>query len=159
MEDRVGSPVIGAPPLTSIERPAGVEDRSIPELFRRLADESRTLVREEMALAKAEMREKMEVYQRNAARIGVGSAFLLAALLFVLWAVNTAVTALFATFMELEIAVWLAPVVLGVLLGLIGWSMVKRGKSAIAEEGVVPRKTARSLKEDTRWVKERVQHG
>ena len=65
-----------------------------------------------IALAKAEMNEKLDVFQRSGVSMAIGGALLMAALLTVLWAVNAAVTTLFAQFMEPAIAVWASPLVL-----------------------------------------------
>jgi hypothetical protein len=140
--------------------------RSMPDLLRQLSGESGNLVRQEVALAKAEMREKLAVFMRSMASIAIGGALLLAALMTGLWALNMGLTSLLAQAMDLEIAAWLSPLILTIALGAAGWMMIGRGKSAMADEGLTPRATKETLKEDTRWaqtkareVKEEMTHG
>ncbi|HEX6071210.1 MAG TPA: phage holin family protein [Longimicrobiaceae bacterium] len=139
-------------------RPA-LDNRSIGDLIRELADEGRSLLRSEVSLVKAELSDKVHVYERNSSRIAIGGAFLLAALFFVLWAVNMGVTALLTLAVEEEIAIWLAPLLIGIILAVVGRSMVKGGANEIRHEGLVPERTARTLRDDTRWAKEQVNHG
>jgi hypothetical protein len=139
--------------------PATPDDRSVMELIRSLADDSRTLFRQEVTLAKAEMREKLQVYEQNLVKIIVGATFLMAAVLLVLWAANMGVTALLSQFVDPAIAVWLAPLLLGATLALIGYAMVKGSARRMREEGVVPEQTMQSLRDDTNWAKEQVRHG
>lgn len=140
-----------AVPASPAPRSAG-DDRSIGELIRELGQESSTLVREEVALAKAEMKEKLRVYERNAAKIAVGGVLLLGALGVLLVAVNRGFTALLAPFMGVELAVWIAPLILAAVIAGIGWSMVKGGKEAIANEGVAPKRTIETAKEEKQWI-------
>lgn len=135
------------------------DPRSIGDLIRELADEGRTLLRSEVSLVKAELSEKVHVYERNTSRIAIGGAFLLAALFFALWAVNMGVTALLTLIVAAEIAVWLAPLVIAVVLAIAGRSMVTGGTKQIRHEGVVPERTTTTLRDDARWAKEQVKHG
>jgi uncharacterized membrane protein YqjE len=68
--------------------------RSVAGLLRDISTETVTLVRQELDLARAEMREKLDVYQRSTMTLGAGAVLLLAALLTGLWALNTGITAL-----------------------------------------------------------------
>lgn len=129
-----------------------VDDRSVGSLIRELGEESSRLVRQEVALAKAELREKARVYERNAVKIAVGGVLLLGAVLVLVVGVNQGLIALFDQFMALELAVWIAPLVLAAVIGLVGWSMVKQGKEAIASEPIAPEKTAAVIKEEKRWI-------
>src|SRR5688572_5769992 len=103
----------------------GQSSRSMAELLRELSTESGDLVRQEVDLAKAEMREKMEVFQRGMVSIGIGSALLLAALLTGLWALNTGLTTVLANMMGLDVALWLSPLILTAVLAGIGMAMIK----------------------------------
>jgi hypothetical protein len=150
---------------TTADRPRS-DGRSVPDLVRELSHEGADLVRHEVALAKAEMTEKLDTFQRNLGTIAVGSAFLVAALLYGLWAVNSGVTLLLAQFMDAQTAVWLAPLILAAALGLIGWGMIAAAKSSIRREGVTPHATKETLEEDARWarskardVKREMKHG
>lgn len=146
-------------PVRETDRPAPTtDDRSIMDLIRSLADDSSTLIREEVNLAKTEMQEKLSVFQKNLAKVAVGAAFLLAAVLFIGWAVNMGLTALLAAVVDTSVAIWLAPLLLGVVLALVGWSLAKGGTNEIKEEGVVPEKTVQTLRDDTNWAKRQVRN-
>lgn len=152
-------PVEPPRPVRDVEPPRPVDDeRSIMELIRSLGDDSRTLFRQEVTLARTEMREKLSVYEKNLVKIVMGAALLLGAVLVVLWAANMGLTALLSNFVDPAVAVWLAPLILGVLLALIGYSMLKGGTGQIREEGLIPEKTVQTLRDDKNWVKEQVRN-
>ena len=129
---------------------------SLGSLVRELAAESRDLVQLEMELAKAETRETLEVYTRNLGAIVVGGALLLAALFMAVVVINRGLTALLAGWLGVEVAVWLAPLVLTVALAGIGWATIQKGRRAIREESLVPEKTIDTLKQDKRWAERKV---
>lgn len=135
-------------------RSAAGDGRSIGSLVKELGSDSTRVLREEIALAKAEMREKVEVYRSSSARMAVGGALLMAASLVVLAAMNRGLTALLAQWMDVEIAVWLAPLILAVVFGLIGWSLIRRAKEEMAAEGLAPKATLETIREEKRWVQE-----
>jgi hypothetical protein len=136
-------------------RPSAFDGRSVADLLRDLSTETVSLVRQELDLARAEMRDKVEVYRRSSLAIGAGAALLLGALLFGLWTINSALTALLAQSMDLEVAVWLSPLILTVVLGAMGWGMVRRAMNEMKEEGLVPRQITTALRDDKRWVQEK----
>ena len=152
------------PPYAS--RVTNGDGRSVADLLRQLSTESGHLVRQEVELAKAEMREKMGVFQQSMASIGIGSVLLVAALLTGLWTLNAGFTALLAQLMPVGVAVWLSPLLLTLALGSIGWALIGRGRERMAHEGLVPRRTTSTLMEDRRWaeaklreIKEELRHG
>ncbi|MFO7608931.1 MAG: phage holin family protein [Candidatus Krumholzibacteriia bacterium] len=129
---------------------------SLGVLLRDLAEKSSRLIREEVALAKAEMREKAEHFTKNAKKMVIGGAILLAALLVLMVAVNRGLTMLMVQFMPMDIAVWLSPLILGGILALIGMGMLKGASSTIKEEGVTPTKSIESLRGEKDWIKHTV---
>ena len=135
---------------------SGRDGRSIADLLKELTTEGRTLAQEEVRLAKTEMTEKLEVFQRNLATIGVGVALLIATVILVVEAMGRGLTALLAGAVGLETAVWLAPLIMAVVIGLIGWALIRKGTTAIKSEGVVPRETVDTLKRDAKWAERKV---
>lgn len=138
------------------------DDRSLADLIRELGGESSRLVREEVELAKAEMREKLEVYERNLLKMLIGAALLLGAAAVLLVAVNRGLTVLLGEFVAAEVAVWLAPLILAVPAAAIGWGLVKAAQRAMKKEGVTPRQTVETLRQETEWAKreaKEVRHG
>ena len=138
------------------ERAIETDGRSVPELIRELSREGADLVRQEVSLAKAELNEKVDTYRESAVSMAIGGALLLAALLMFAQAVNHGLTALLAQGMDLEIAVWLAPLLLALALAAIGWGVFSGGRKKMAEEGIVPEATRETLIEDKRWASRKV---
>lgn len=130
------------------------DERSVADLVRELGGESGRLVREEVELAKTELREKVEVYQRNAVRMLIGGVLLLGAVAVLLAAANRGLTALLAEYVSVDVAVWLAPLILAALVATIGWSLVKGAQRAIQREGPVPRQTVETLRQEKEWMKQ-----
>jgi len=130
--------------------------RSPGSLIRELATDGRDLVRLELELAKTEMREKVEVYERNAMKMAMGGGLLLAALVFGLTALNNGLTVVLSEWMGLEIGAWLAPLLLFVVIAAIGWGMISSARDRMQRESLKPRRTIETLKDDKRWAKEQM---
>ncbi|HEX6693304.1 MAG TPA: phage holin family protein [Longimicrobiales bacterium] len=146
------------PPIPA-RTPGAAETPSIGTLFKELSDDSRRLVRQEVELAKAEMSEKLDVYKANMAKLVIGGVLLVAALFGVLITLNHGLTALLDQFMDLGIAYWLSPLIITVIIGLVGKSMLGGALDNMRSEGVVPRKTVASLKNEKTWIGEKVNNG
>src|SRR3954453_13756476 len=71
MADRVQTPPVATPATGDGRAPAA--EPQLGDLFRQLAQDSATLVRQEMALAKAELRENVKSVARDTAKIAVGA--------------------------------------------------------------------------------------
>lgn len=147
-----------------MESPAGAsnggdgrERASIATLLKDLRDEATTLLQQEVALAKTELSEKAAVAGRNAASIAVGGFIALLGLGFILMAANNGLYALL-TYLGVNpgIAIWLAPLLLGVVVALIGYVMIQKGLSTLKRISPVPEKTVQTLKEDKQWLTNKV---
>lgn len=148
----VGAPTDGARvPL----QPAVRDERSIGQLFKELQNDSTSLVRQEVELAKAEVRESLQAYARSAVSMAIGGALLLAALFGVLWTINMALTAVLESAVGLEIAVWLSPLILSAVIAAVGYAMVTGAMNRIRKETIIPRRTTETLKEEKQWLKNR----
>jgi len=130
------------------------DDRSLGALVKELSDEGQQLFRQEVQLAKAELGEKLEVYRDNVARLAIGGALVGAAALVLLFAVNRGLTILLATFMSLEVAVWVAPLLLAIVFGLVGRGMIGGARRALRQEGLKPQHTIASLRAEKQWAKD-----
>jgi len=130
--------------------------RSIGQLLKELSTEGRTLVRQEVELAKAELNQKLEVYTSNIMSMAVGGALLLVAVMAVASAVIYGLIVLFDQFLPFSVAVWLAPLLLGAVMAAIGWSKIKSARQALSSESLVPRRTVETLREDRDWVQSKV---
>jgi len=135
--------------LREHERPA------LPHLLRDLTSDVTRLVRDEVALAKAEITEKASRVAHNLVSLVVAGGVLFAAGLVLTLAAVYAMTALFDQFLPLAVAVWLAPLVLALVIGLVGYSLLTKATQALAREGFTLSTTTRTLEENKQWLKSR----
>lgn len=131
--------------------------RSIPELVREFTRDLGTLVRQEAALAKAEVREKAAVYARNGVMVGIGAVLALGGFLVLLGALSTGLGAwMDAAGMDPNVYSWLAPLIVGAVTLGIAALLISRAINKIKCESPAPEKTAQSLRETGEWIKEKV---
>ena len=134
----------------------GRPQKSIPTLLKELADDARGLLRDEVQLAKAEATEKIAAVARQLVPIAVGAVLGLVATLMLATAANAALTTLLARVMSPGVAVWLAPLILALALAVAAWSMVNRGKRALARQSLAPEQTRQTLRENKEWIKSKL---
>lgn len=128
-------------------------DRPIGELLRELGDEISTLVRQEIALAKAEMSEKAKPVVASAGMFG-GTALL------ALGAFGAATAFLIAGIAALGLPVWAAALIVTVVYGAVAGVLAMMGKKKLQEAApLIPEQTAQSVKEDIEWAKTRAKSG
>ncbi len=126
---------------------------SILGLLQNLRDETTTLFRQEVALAKAELKSNATQIGKHAAELAVGGFVAYAGVIILLIGLGQLVAVgLTRAGLDPQIAVWLAPTFVGLAVALIGWLMLTRAKRAIAHESLAPRQTLASLKADRQWV-------
>jgi hypothetical protein len=124
----------------------GRDERSLGELFSELAQETSTLVRQEVTLAKTEMTHKAFRAGRHVGVLAAGGAVAYAGLL----AIVAAIIALLDAVMPL----WVAALVVGIVVAVVGYVLVRRALEALKREDFAPRETIETLKEDQRWAKD-----
>ena len=123
-----------------------LRERPVGELLKQLANETATLVRRELDLAKAEMREK-------AGKAGPGFGMWGAAGVTALLALGS-LTAFLILALDGAMPNWLAALIVGLVWAAIAGLLYVRGKQRVDEAGSpVPEKTIESVKEDVQWVK------
>lgn len=122
------------------------DDRSLGALFSELAQETSTLVRQEVNLAKTEMGDKASRAGRHVGVLAAGGALAYAGLL----AILAGVIALLNDVMPL----WVAALLVGIVVAIVGYIMVRRGLDALKRDDFAPRETIETLKEDQRWAKD-----
>jgi len=127
------------------ERPDG---RSLGHLIRELTKESAALVRAEVALAKAELGEKLTDVQRSVSALASGAVVLMVGLV---WLAAAGVAAL-----ALVWPLWLSALVVGGAVALIGIFLLAGGKRGMSAEKLTPSRTVASLKETGTMAKEQV---
>ncbi|HYE03179.1 MAG TPA: phage holin family protein [Phycisphaerales bacterium] len=133
------------------------DDRSVADLFRELAHESGALVRQEVELAKAEVQEKLTALARRSVLVVVGAVVGLLGAIALTAALGWGLASLLINAgLAADIAMWLAPLIVGLVLAGAGAALVMRGVAAIRNMSLVPRKTAEDLQETTRWMKDKI---
>jgi len=125
-----------------------LENRSLGDLFAELANETGTLVRQEVALAKAEVTQKAKQVAKNVGYLLIGGAIAYAAFL----AFIASLIMLLAKVMPQ----WGATLLVGVLIAGLGWLLIGKALSALQQTEVTPRHTVNTLKEDATWLKEQI---
>jgi fatty acid desaturase len=123
-------------------------ERSLAALLADLAGETTELFRQELALFKAEMQEKLS-------RAGMGAAALAAAALIAfsgwLFLLLAAVYAL-----AIVLPLWAAALIVGVLVLVLAGVLALVGMSRMRADALRPKRTLRSLRQDQIWIKERM---
>ena len=123
-------------------------DLPLSKLFSELGEETKLLVQQEIALAKAELTRKASKAGKNAAYLGVGAAIGYAAFLALM------IGLIFA--LATAIPLWGAAFIVGlVLAGVAGW-LIYDAISALKKMSMTPRQTVETLKEDAQWLKDHV---
>jgi hypothetical protein len=130
---------------------------SLGHLLKELSTETTTLLKQEVELAKTEMGEKASRVGTNLGAVALGGAVLFAGALALLFAAVNALTEILAHIVSITVAAWLSPLLLGIVLGAIGYSMVKKALATLKQESVTPRKTTQSLQENKEWLKSKIQ--
>lgn len=134
------------------DAPAGLRDQSIGDLLKRLSDETATLVRQEIELAKAELAQKGREAGAGAGMLGGAGAFGLLAL--------GALTACVILALDLAMAGWLAALIVAVVEAAIAGAMALMGRERMRRASPpIPEQAIETTKEDARWVKTRARSG
>jgi uncharacterized membrane protein YqjE len=126
-----------------------LREESIAELVKRLAEQTNTLVKQEIELAKAELTEKGKIAGAGAGMLGAAALVgLLAA-----GALTACLIALLATAVD---HTWLAALIVALVYAAIATVLALRGRDRIREATPpAPEKTIESVKEDVEWAKTR----
>jgi uncharacterized membrane protein YqjE len=158
-------------PLTSDTREAELRGESTTDLVRQLADETKTLVkqelelaraeagrvgegvlalaRQELQLAKAEMSEKGRKAVAGVGLMGVAGGLALLA--------GGALTAFVILALDGVMPNWLAALLVGAAYAVAAAVLFSVGKRRVEEAGpLVPEQTVDSVKEDVQWAKTQI---
>lgn len=113
---------------------------SMKDLFSSLLRDLSDLVRQEIALARAETGEKVQQVSRGAVWLGVGGVLAFAGLLFVLLAVTLALATVMAP--------WLAALIVGIAAAVVGVMLLRAGQNRLSPRNLTPDRTVRTLRDD-----------
>jgi hypothetical protein len=137
---------------TSVQEHGERSDRSVAELTRQLSDQTTTLVRQELDLAKAELTNK-------AKKAGLGAGMFGGASLAGVYALG-ALTACAILALAKAVDGWLAALIVAGVYGVIAGALALTGRRSV-KQGVppTPDQTIESVKEDVELTKQRAQEG
>jgi Putative Actinobacterial Holin-X, holin superfamily III len=145
-----GSHAAGDAPVAAGTNAGGedLRDRPIGDLVKQLADQTSTLVRKEIELAKAETTLKAKVAGKGAGLIGAAAVIALLA--------AGALTAFLIMLLDGALPNWLSALIVGVVFLAIAGILALQGKKRIqAATPPVPEQTVETVKEDVEWAKTR----
>jgi Putative Actinobacterial Holin-X, holin superfamily III len=127
-------------------------DRSIGDLLRDLSNDTATLVRQEMQLARAELAERAKPVGVSAASFG-GTALLG-------FGAFGAATACLIAALALAIPTWAAALIVAAIYGIVAYVLMLNGKKKLAEAQppLIPQ-TTQTVKDDISWAKTQVKSG
>lgn len=126
--------------------PFETEEPPIGELFRDLSNDATTLVRQEVALAKVELKETARQLGRDAAKMGMAAGF-------AWFGAMAAVTFLILALGALIESYWLSSlIVAAVFLGTAA-VLAKNAKADMKQAELKPRQTIETLRADRDWAK------
>lgn len=126
-----------------------LRDRPMGELMKRLGEDLSLLIRQELALAKAEIIEKSKA-------AGIGAGMFSGAAVAGLLALG-AFTAFLILALSTAMHAWLAALLVTIIYGAIAGVLALSGKKKIEEAApLVPEQTVDTVKEDVQWAKTRI---
>lgn len=119
-------------------------------LFSDLWRETSTLVHDEAELAKAELSEKVSQVGAGAAEMAVAGGVLFAGFLILLFAAVGALDML----IDSPHAIWISPLIVGVVVMIVGYLLLKRGQHQVQPDSLAPQRTVQSLRDDAQLARE-----
>lgn len=133
--------------------------QSLPGLLRELRDESTTLFRQEIALAKTEMKENVSQMGSHIVHVAIGGFVAYAGVIVLLIGIGQLIGALLVRAgLDEQVARWASPTVVGLVVAIIGWAMFAKAKKALAHEDMKPQQTIDSLRDNKEWVQSKLHH-
>ena len=124
-------------------------ESSLGALFGQLAQESSTLIRQEIGLAKAELRAGMRETTSGAAKVGIAAGVAAAGALVL-------IAFLVLLLGDLLDNYWLSALIIGAVLTLVGGVLAMSGIRKLKGAQLSPQATIETLKEDREWAKAEV---
>ncbi len=127
------------------DQPPNVEDESIGGIVGRLSTHLSQLMRQEMALAKAELRAEAQKAAKGAGMLaGAGFAGLMVAIF-------ASITLMWL--LDLALPITWAALIVTLLWGAAGAVLFVVGRNNLKQVSPMPEQTVESLKEDKEWLK------
>jgi len=130
---------------------AGTGERSVGELLQELAGESSQLARQEIALARAELKRSLSGVGRDAGAIAMSAGMAVIGGI-------TVLAFLIAALGDLLDNYWLAALIVGVLLAGVGAFLAMRAVRDLRTVGFAPKETIETLRTTGEWAAEEATH-
>jgi len=124
----------------------GVRRESWGELIGELAGQLVGLARDEVALARRELEQKLKTVQSAAAVVAIGAIIALIATLSICAAVIIALAE--------YVGPWQSALIVGLILGIAAGATILIGVSRFKRTSLKPEKTIETLEENKEWLKE-----
>jgi Putative Actinobacterial Holin-X, holin superfamily III len=129
-----------------------LRSQSIGDLLKQLSEQTATLVRQELDLAKAEMQQKGKRAGVGLGLIGGGGVVALAAV--------GALTATLIMLLSEWMDGWVAGLIVTLVYAAVAAVLAVQGKEKVSEAGApVPEQTLETVKEDVQWAKSQMKSG
>ena len=123
------------------------DQRPVGGLLTDLVAQMNALFRTEINLLKSEMKDNIRSFSGALVSVAIGAALLVAALVVLVQAVVAAMVAA-------GMSVWLASLIVGAVLAVIGAIILKRGADKMSASELAPERTVRQVEKDVVLVKE-----
>ena len=114
-------------------------------VYTELANETGMLIRQEVALAQAEMTRKVTRVGKNAGSLAAGGAIGYGAFLVLLASIVAGLSYL--------MPVWLAALIVALAVGATAYYMINSALDNLRKTDLAPHETVTTLKEDAKWLK------
>ena len=121
-------------------------DRSLGELVSDLSSQTSELFRQELRLAKAELKANLADAGWHAILIGIAIACGLAAVI-------TIAAAITLLLIAIGVVAWFAALITAAVMGGIAYAFAQSGLAGQRRKSIAPVETIHSLKETTAWLK------
>lgn len=130
--------------------PEVVTHDSIGGLLRGILSDLRTLIKEEIALARVEIREQAGRARMAAMSFGIAAAALAFGATFLLIAIAIGIADL------LNWPIWTGFLIVAIVLGIVGFFTLSSGRKQLRAFTPVPEETVTTLKENSEWIAKRL---
>lgn len=124
------------------------DEKSLGDLFADLAEDTGALVRQEVALAQAEITFKASKIGKSVGFLAIGGAVAYAAVLALVAAIVIGLSSVMPA--------WLAALAVSIVVGAISAFMISSALTRLKSISPVPEATIETLKEDVKWLKKEV---
>jgi hypothetical protein len=130
---------------------------TIGELLKDLRGESTLLLREEIALAKKEISEKISSTALNLTYVVGGALVAYVAITFFFLAISSVIAqALIDQGIGIGWAIFLGLLIVALVIGAVSAGMIVKGVQTLKKQSLIPEKTVETLKEDKTWAQNKI---